>query len=404
MSISRVIAGVLPRKIVLYIKYIIQRLRRAIKNESLVETSCVYKSISKKDVHVFFGYYDISPFNEHTDEIIYLNLRDGEDRVSIMLSTVTDLTSERKIADSCAWNWQQGSRLRWMPNCKREIIFNDYVNEKYISRIVNVDSGDERIIDYALYDISLDGKWGLSINFERLQEKRPGYGYSCGMSKEEDLLEDGIDLIDLEYNTARRIITYSQISKLPGCESDDLDLNYLNHISFSPSGKKFLFFWLTSQNGPHLSNLVVYDLNSSSFVVLESTERVSHYVWEDDDHIICTAYYGVQDCHYYRYTISSQTKELLCPDTLSEDGHPSVLKKDCIITDTYPDLNGYQRLFYVDLVGNSKQELLSIYSDCRKEGERRTDLHPRISNSKQLVCFDSNERRYRSMYILQLNK
>ena len=164
----------------------------------------------------------------------------------------------------------------------------------------------------------------------------------------------------------------------------------------------FHFFWLYEKKGAHLANLVVYDINHESFTVLETEERVSHYVWEDDDNIICTAYCGAMDCHYYRYNVKNKSKEVLCCDTLKRDGHPSMLSDGVVLTDTYPDIYGFQRLYIVDLSKNENKELLSIYSDCRIEGEKRTDLHPRLNTQKDLVCFDANVSGYRTLCLVHL--
>lgn len=403
MSIKRKIASLVPRELTLLIKYYYHKFYRFSHHKKMIETSFDLDVRAKKKCHTFFGYYDISPFNAQSDEMVYMRIPQQLGEAQILLSSIGD-HSEKLLAKTHAWNWQQGSRLRWMPNNNREIVFNDFIDGEYIARIHNIDSDKERRINAALYDISHDGQWGLSIDFERLQTKRPGYGYLCRPYIENgDLLpEEGIDLVNLENQKKERVITYKQIAELPGCESSDFRNNYLNHLSFSPSGQKFLFFWLTEQSGPHLASLIVYDIKEKRFDVLETQERVSHYVWEDEDHIICTAYYGVQDCHYYRYTISKNSNELLCPDLLNEDGHPSIIKDNLIITDTYPDLKGFQRIYLVDLANNTKKELVSIYSDCRVEGERRTDLHPRLNSSKTFLCFDSNESKYRSMRLFSL--
>lgn len=404
LDIKHSIASLFPRQIILTIKFLYQKVYRI--NNHIRLVNCVFpiNVRCKNDSHTFYGYYDINPFNDKNDEIVYVRVTKKSSFAQILLSSLSG-KEEKILAKTNAWNWQQGSRLRWKPDNSREIIFNDCIEGHYISRIINVDTGNERKVDASLYDISPDGKWGLSVDFERLQAKRPGYGYSCNkyIEKREYLPEEGIDLVDLINNKKKRLITYSQISNLPGCMSDDFSKNYLNHIAFSPSGEKFLFFWLSEQQDVHLASLVVFDIKDSAFTVLETKERVSHYVWEDDDHIICTAYYGIQDCHYYRYTISRNSKELLCPDILDEDGHPSILSDNVIITDTYPDKYGFQRIYIVDLINNTKKEIISIYSDCRVEGERRTDLHPRLSQSKKIICFDTNESKYRALYLLYLN-
>lgn len=405
MNAKHFVAKLMPRFLVLEIKYFYQKIHRLIKHQRLFETFCPVNMLTKKRTHVFFGYYDIAPFNSKTDEIIYNYLIEKEGIIHIVLSSLSNLNKVIEIAESHAWNWQQGSRLRWMPNNHRCIAFNDF-KDNYYARIINVETKEERCVNYPLYDISSDGKMGLSIDFERLQSKRPGYGYSCRVYDETfiDLRTEGIYLVNLEINTAEKIVTYSDISSIRGCESLDLRNNYINHLSFSPSGAKFLFFWLDAKTTPHKANLLVYDILKQTMTALECDLRVSHYVWEDDNHIIVTAYNHDNKCNYYRYSLSSGVRECLCPDKLNTDGHPSFLDENVILTDTYPDTKGFQKLYTVNLMTNERIDLLDIYSNCLYEGERRTDLHPRLNKTKDKVCIDENSQSNRSIMILTLNK
>lgn len=59
-------------------------------------------------------------------------------------------------------------RLRWFPDTQNMISFNDFVNGKYINRILNVETKEEKILDWPLYDIDCNGKFGITLNFERL--------------------------------------------------------------------------------------------------------------------------------------------------------------------------------------------------------------------------------------------
>lgn len=402
MSIKHYVSNLLPRNAVLNIKYAYQFFERLKHGRKKVESNLEYWSIAKPHSHVFFGYYDVSPFNPISDEIIYLTLGEREQFVSININKVAK-DSEKQIAYSKAWNWQQGVRLRWMPNNSREVIFNDFNGTLYLSRIINVDTREERTVSYPLYDISPDGRYGLTVDFERLGVKRPGYGYTCRSYKEDDhvLENESIDLVDLESDNKKTIITYKEIAEIEGCESKDFKNNYINHLCFSPSGQKFLFFWLTIEASRHKAYLLVHDLETHQTKLLENQEKVSHYVWEDDDHIICTAQNDNRQEHYYRYTVSSGEKMTLNPSVLNRDGHPSIYNKGVILTDTYPDTMGYQHLYLASTDDTEKEPLLDIYSNCKISGERRTDLHPRLNKGKTLICFDANVNQFRELYFLK---
>lgn len=405
MKAKYILASLFPRTLVLNIKFINQWLYRCRKHRKLIETDLQLDNISKSHTHVFFGYYDISPFNEKTDEIIYLNLPESSNKVSIMRSRLNDLKKEDLIGESSAWSWQQGVRLRWMPDNYREIIFNDYVDGNYMSKIINLDNGSERRISAPLYDISSNGEFGLSVDFERLESKRPGYGYSCRPYTEEgkDLTKEGIDLVSIKENTTERILTYGQIAKACGNSRIDFTKAYINHISFSPNGKKFLFFWIVIEGNKHKASLVVYDFVTKSIKPIETEDIVSHYVWDTDDKIICTAYNNEAQCFYYEYNVADGNKVMLNKESLCEDGHPSLYKDGKILTDTYPNLDGYQQLFIAGKE-TGKELLLNIYSTCKKEGPQRTDLHPRLDSEKKTVCFDANIKGTRTLNFIRLGE
>lgn len=404
MSIVRNVGAIVPRPLLLQVKYFVHFAKRAIHGYNKYSTTCPLQSLKKKKTHVFFGYYDVSPFNPNSDEIVYLNLKKGANHVDIYISNINNLCHETLIDSSYAWNWQQGIRLRWMPNDNREICFNDFRDNEYIARIINVDSKKERTICKPLYDISPDGSIGLSLDFERLGVKRPGYGYTCRNYSESNrnLEEEGIDIVDLINNTHRRILDYSTISHVAGTNCNCFKDNYINHIAFSPNGDKFLFFWLTVTDQCHRADLLVYDIRKQTLVLLENKDRVSHYVWLDNNRILCTAYNDENKCYYYIYDQVEQSKKIVNPQVLNEDGHPCMFSDNTILTDTYPDHNGFQKLYLAGFSEGGYNPLISIYSNCRIEGERRTDLHPRLNLSKKMVCFDSNQDKYRTLNLLDI--
>lgn len=403
MALRHTLAVMVPRSITLRIKYIKQALYRLIENKPKILTSSSLKSISKPYTHVFYGYYDISPFNNKTDEYIFCNLIEKENKIHIMLSSFSG-DKEIELAETKAWNWQQGCRLRWMPNNNREIVFNDFDGNNYFARIVNVDTKLERRICTSLYDISPNGQLGLSIDFERLGSKRPGYGYTCRQYDESshDLLNDKIELVDLKSNTKRTLLTYADIIKIPGCKTTNICQNYLNHLCFSPSGRKFLFFWLTADFDWHKAYLLVHNIETGTTKLLENSDKVSHYVWQDEDTIICTAIDEKMDWHYKQYNVSTGEHSEIFGNLLNNDGHPSMLGNRILLTDTYPNINGYQKIYVVDLDKRTHKDLISIYSHCCYDGERRTDLHPRLDREKKIVCFDANVNGYRTLNFLSL--
>ncbi len=353
-------------------------------------------TIRKGRSHTFFGYYDISP---KLDSLVLFTRVKGKK----CLIGIYDLTtgSEKIITETNAWNWQQGCRLRWNPNVSDKILYNDFMNGRHVSICLDLKSGKKDIIDYPAYDVDYCGKYMISLDFTRLGYMRPGYGYTnLPFAPEDDLSKYGVDYVNLIDNNAERLFNYNDIIEALGWdENSDLKKCYINHLSFSPNGRKFMLFFIRIERYFHQANLLVYDLNTGALKVLEKDESVSHYDWVDNDTLIVTAYDKKRNCRYYLYDIQGKKKAVL-PDTLNRDGHPTWVGNGIFVTDTYPDKNGFQKLFNVDMNCGKANEVLSIYSTGLHMGERRCDLHPRY-DLQGFLCFDADVRGYRKIYYIE---
>lgn len=382
------------------VKRVIYPLYRLASGKKKIETQYKLTEFSKPRCHTFFGYYDVSPFQEN--KIIYLEKEKCSNVCRIVLNDIHN-TSKQYLAESHAWNWQQGVRLRWFPQTQNVISFNDYNNDQYFNRILDIETQEEKRVDWPLYDIDCNGKYGITLDFERLGVMRPGYGYTCKPYKACDLWNDGISIIDIERNCLINKITYRSLSERIK-KANDINHYYLNHLSFSHDGSKFLFFWIDQMNGFDQASLGVYDIKNEDLIPLETEGKASHYVWDGDDEIICTVLDKNYNGQYYRFNVKERTKKLICENSLQRDGHPSIYSKDVILTDTYPDKMGFQHIYVADETNDRKKEIVKIYSVPTVNVEMRTDLHPRLSNDRKLLSFDSNHDCFRKMLVLSFDK
>lgn len=352
--------------------------------------------LSKRRKEVFCGYYDKNMI--HNGKLLFLESKKNVSKADICLYDI-DSKSIKKINTTDAWNWQQGSRLMWLcQSSDYDYFFNtyDYKEQHFISKFACLDSGKERYIPWPLYDISSDSKFGLNLNFSRLNRMRPGYGYS----KDVDVSDDNKNWINVCYLDSlekHEIVTEEmilEILKNHNCKIND-NKTYINHLSISPKSKFFIFFYITIIAGKHVSYLFRYSFEKKELQLLESNLIVSHYCWIDDDRILVTAYDSKWNCGYYIYENGSRYH---VNDNLTKDGHPTYIGNNKIITDTYPDKRGMQSLFIAAIdQSNYVHEIGRIYHTSRRREEVRCDLHPKVNIEEGIIVLDTNSKQNRKI-------
>ena len=201
--------------------------------------------------HTFFGYYDISPINKK--DLILANQTslinkspDSYMEMRVGYYQINNNKTFNEIGSTNTWCWQQGCRLQWYNEIK--VIYNKMVDGDLGCVIQNIDTKEIiSKINYPIYSIAKNENWGLTLNFDRLNKFRPGYGYSLPKThwKSIDIKNDGIWKVDFENNCGKLIIPLEKIIELD-CNSEmNGAKHYINHIQINPSNKRFLFFHLT---------------------------------------------------------------------------------------------------------------------------------------------------------------
>ncbi|MCM1173562.1 MAG: hypothetical protein NC341_00775 [Blautia sp.] len=345
--------------------------------------------------HVFCGYFDITPDNpDNPDEILVnvleKNARAGRDPLEIWIADYKKGTFY-KAAETRAWCWQMGCRSRWSHD-GQSVYYNEYRNGGYILIKKKILTEEKKDYPMAVYDIAPDEKWGLSLNFDRLQALRPGYGYSNNMDgyviDSAVPANDGIYFVDLEKGREELIVTYKELNALiPDIEKG---AGYINHISIAPDSRHAMFFyvWQSDRRPGFKATLWVMNVFSGELKCLERKDIVSHYAWIDASHILIT---GVDQDYigFYRiYNIETGSHETIESPYLKQDGHPGIVHNGIsFFSDTYPDDQYKQHFFYYE---NGKYErIVSLYHNPLMYGEKRCDLHPHIFRDRNRAALDT---------------
>lgn len=384
---------------------------------------CLYE-MSADGLPTYFGYYDKTPFSCDNSKILAMAITNKKDwskeaaGVPLRLGffewpeVVAGRPTFRQFGDTATWSWQQGCMLQWFPkDPDRLVLYNRLVDGKYGSVIQDVFNKDI-LMSYSMpiYAIDPSGRWGVSLNFSRLERLRPGYGYS--KFPDQTVADacpntDGIRRIDLETGSCQMLLSLREIADFRQLPSMEAAPHYVNVPLFSPDGNRVIFLHLWLPNGRRRSRLMLYDFTDSSFHVLDDAATVSHFAWLSEDKILCFRFPMQGSAAYYLYKLSREKSPECIPfETMSSltDGHPSFCPSgDWVVTDTYPDKMGEQHLYICSVQKDVILEVGRFYSPPRYRGYIRCDLHPRWDRLGKRICFDSAHQGKRSIYVAEID-
>jgi len=323
------------------------------------------RRITPTDGHYFFGYYDLQPFSpDHRLHLVHRTsfmdrLQEAADRCDIGLIDLSD-GRFHKLAETQSWNFQQGAMLQWDPLAPdSRILFNCFRDGAYRTCCLDIRSGKTRYLSCPVANVSRDGKWGLSINFSRLYDFRPGYGYACipdPRFRENHPGDDGVFLMDMATGQSRCILTLDALWEFTKDYFDGDRKLVINHITFNPNATRFVLLvrnFRTDQR-PHRTAAVTADLRGENLFLLSDYGYFSHYCWSSPGELMAYADGKELSCcdgiQNYRLRDLCWEGSVIDPRSFPEDNHMSI--SPCgryLLNDAYPDHNREQKLFVYDL-------------------------------------------------------
>ncbi len=365
--------------------------------------------------HFFASYYGINSWSKNQRYATVLET-DVKFRIPTENDTATlglvDMETLEfiPIAQTRAWNFQQGCMAHWLSTSPDSvIIYNDLLDGKFVSVILNVFTRDQRIIPYPVSAVSPNGKEAVGINFARLRITRADYGYGGGgQDPKTELMfpeDDGLFLINLETGETTLLVSLEQVRSLVP-ETDGKAMEYFNHTLFSRDGSKI--FWL-ARNQEYFWN------TTNSFTVFTdgtNLERCfpdqwggSHFDWLDGDRLMVTSKYQGKAYGHVLFTVGEKDYKRLGGGILDYDGHGTFSPDGrWMVTDTYPsDGSHEQKLVLMDMDSEAVISLGRFVEPPEFTKGWRCDLHARWSPDGDMIGFNSTFTGSRQVYVAILN-
>ncbi len=368
------------------------------------------KVLTSGPKHNWFGYYDKLEFDP-TGRYVLTAQVDFEGRSPQYDDTIRvgmiDLEKDNRwtqLGTSVAWGWQQGCMLQFIPGSASKVIWNDRQGDRFISRIKDIHTGEQKTLPYPVYTLSPDGRTALSVDFERINDLRPGYGYAGIPDPNREVLAPenaGIYLCDLETGEKELIISIGDMNNLPLKKGDDpafkdfyTEKNWFNHLLFNTDGSRFVFLhrWTATKKGKVGGfGTLMYssDLKGEDIRIVDGSGYTSHFIWRDPEHLAMWTKHKGRDGFFLFRDDGSDDAVQIGEGIMTRNGHNTYLPgNEWILNDTYPDEERMQHVYLYHIPTGKRIPVGDFFLDPDYIGEWRCDTHPRFSPDGTKVLID----------------
>lgn len=394
------------------------------------------------DYSEWFGYYNYDVISKDGKKMLCNRATfdaraiTPEDTIDLGWYDIT--TGDWHFIDSTdSFNWQQGAMLQWMPNDGNKVIYNISRDNHFKSIICDIRDGSKRIIDFPTYCVTPDGKYFISLNYERCYWCR-AYHYQSVKNPKYNVQvaeDDGIFKVNLETNTVKRIVKIQDVIAIDAPEDFKIAKHWLEHIMINKAGDRIVFLHRYSYGNAYSTRMFICDIDGNNLQLIDGWKENdwSHFGWKGNR---AFAIYSVKkNAFQANYAKSVQKakskfsimsiinwlvhlpglriiKDKLKPNEryykvyeeefgkyifiqnydnklFNIDGHPSFTDDGrYMITDSYPDSDGNQRLMVFDSQ-TLKGIIIAKLAAPLSGNPASCDLHPKLSYGAKYVAVDT---------------
>ena len=369
---------------------------------AFIRSDVPLRVITTEPGYHWFGYYDKLQFDPSSRYVLGMEVnfehrspRPG-DVISVGMIDLNDGDRWIELGQTKAWCWQQGCMLQWIPGSDRQVIWNDRDGDRFVSRILDVQSGATRTLPVPIYTIAPDGKSAIGTDFRRINHMRPGYGYAGIPDPNYDVIapaDSGIYGIDLSNGAPELLISIAEVTAIPYPRGDFSSAkHYFNHLLFNTDGSRFIFLhrWRQGEKGFH-TRMLTANADGSGLHVVDDYGKMSHFIWRDAGTITAWSWQPSNEDGFYVYKDRTNEVRVIAKDKMTQNGHNTYLSNtDWILNDCYPhSRDRFQDLYLYHVPTDRRIELGRFHTPEEYSREWRCDLHPRSDPSGRYVTIDS---------------
>ena len=380
---------------------------------SQTQENFVARPITQGPKHHFFGYYGICPWNSTGQYHLCLQ-SDFHDRPPAAGDTavvgLVDMETGKfeGVAETQAWNLQQGSMLHWLPTASdRQITYNARDGDRFVGVVQDIHSGNKRILPYPVSAMTRHGRQALGLNYARLKSLRPVVGYAGlpdPFADQNHPTEDGLYTMNTQTGEARVLVSYEEARDfLSDYEEVQARKIWFNHSIINRDDTRVAFVVRYRDETREIKHTILLSASMDGGDLRIVTDLgASHFDWLTDELIF--GWVTMKEGQKY-YLINDRTLEYeeVRPDILTKNGHCSFTRDGSwLLTDEYPDANSLQALLLWHMAEERLVVLGRFHSPLPFRGEIRCDLHPRWSRDERHVSFDSIHDGSRQIYVVDV--
>ena len=294
--------------------------------------------------------------------------------------------------------------LQFIPESLSKVIWNDRQNDKFVCHIKDIFTGEHKILPFPIYTISPDGRTALSVDFERINDLRPGYGYAGLPDPNGNSISPknaGIYKCDLESGDKKLILSINDMNRMLLKETNGSSFkdfytqkNWFNHLLFNTDGTRFVFLhrWISQSKadvGGFGTLMYSADLNGQDVRIVDGSGYTSHFIWRDPSQLLMWTRHKGKDGFFLFKDDGSETGTIFGGGIMTRNGHNTYLPdRDWVLNDSYPNEDRLQQVYLYHIPMKKRVPIGDFYLDPVYKGEWRCDTHPRSSPDGTKVVID----------------